>query len=65
MLLGALTSSALPRCVVDNVTARQLPHQVCELTGACALLSVEWCAAECRKANYRVGLFNCQKQNSP
>ena len=42
----------LPRCVVDNVTSRQLPHQVCEVTGGCALLSVEWCAAECRKANF-------------
>ena len=43
-----------PRCVVDNASARQLPHQVCEISGGCATLSVEWCAAQCRARGFKL-----------
>lgn len=53
LLVGA--AAAAPRCYVDRVDARQLPHVVCEAgTGDCAALTVRYCAAQCRALDYEV-----------
>ena len=53
LLVGA--AAAAPRCYVDRVDARQLPHVVCEAgTGDCAALTVRYCAARCRALDYEV-----------
>ena len=35
-----------------NASTRQLPHQVCELSGPCATLSRGWCGAACARLNF-------------
>lgn len=50
----ALAPAAKGRCLVDKASARQLAHQICEITGGCAYLSHEWCAQQCRIHNYSI-----------
>ena len=54
-LIFGLTASAAKQpghCIIDTVASRQLTHEVCEISGGCETLSLEWCAAQCRANNF-------------
>ena len=54
-LLLAASAAALPSCVVDDPSARQLSKQICLESGGCATLTVRWCAEQCRLGNFSLG----------
>jgi len=59
LLAALLPHAALALCYFDegptgsNITARQMKHQVCEVTGPlCSALSRAGCAAACKRLGF-------------
>ena len=51
--LGA-AAAVLPGCYVDDASQRLLGKTICEKTGGCTALTLEYCAAACRALHYGV-----------
>jgi len=47
-------AAATTGCFKDTVAHRQLPHQICLLTGGCETLSREYCGQQCRKLGFKL-----------
>ena len=54
LALLAYAAFALPGCYEDAADARLLAHTVCDKTGGCTALTLEYCAAACRALKYGI-----------
>jgi hypothetical protein len=53
--VAAMSAAPMPGCYVDQPDPdRQLPHQICLVTGGCATLSREWCGQQCQLAGFKL-----------